>query len=306
MSWKDDRPYPLDALVIGAHAHSPEYETQVIYSLLSGSPGVHSYGTVAATSANRAFPLLEEGKVNTIFIDPSVYAGWDNAAQSEKFIATVRERFPHVVFVLYGFYRNPLDREKWLASHPRLAHYFTLEPTPDAAAFNAAIEKCQDWHVARFEFDVSISFAGEDRLFARRLARMLTDLRARIFFDEYFRHELLGKDLYAYLHEVYSRRARYCVALISESYVRKIWTNHELRGAQERSLKQGYMEYLLPIRLDESEAPGLMSTIGYLDGRKGTRHVAETVAVKLWPTSSLAAELVGPTALQKVVIAPWP
>src|SRR5215472_13656127 len=129
---------------------------------------------------------------------------------------------------------------------------------------------------------------------------------ARVFFDEYFKHELLGKDLYAYLHEVYSRRARYCVAIVSESYVRKVWTLQELRSAQERSLKQGHMEYLLPIKLDESEAPGLRSTIGYLDGRKGARSVAETVAVKLWPTSSLAAELVGPTALQKVVIAPWP
>lgn len=116
------------------------------------------------------------------------------------------------------------------------------------------------------KYDIAISFAGEDRSVAKQLASGLRKKGVKIFYDEYEQSNLWGKDLYQHLSEVYSKKARYCLVLISEHYVRKNWTQHELRSAQERAFNEN-KEYILPIRLDDTKAPGIHSTIGYLDLR---------------------------------------
>lgn len=103
-----------------------------------------------------------------------------------------------------------------------------------------------------------------------------------MFFDELYEAELLGKDLQLYLYQVYSQRSRYCLVLASSDYKRKIWTKHELRSALERSLNDGALGYLLPVRFDDTDLPGLSTTIGYLKGSSGPEHIAQIVAEKLW------------------------
>ena len=43
----------------------------------------------------------------------------------------------------------------------------------------------------------------------------------------------------------------------------KVWPTHELRSAQARALSQS-VEYILPVRFDETEIPGLLNTVGYV------------------------------------------
>ena len=45
-------------------------------------------------------------------------------------------------------------------------------------------------------YDVTISFAGEDRPVAERLASLLVTKGLNVFYDEYERANLWGKDLY--------------------------------------------------------------------------------------------------------------
>jgi len=125
-------------------------------------------------------------------------------------------------------------------------------------------------------YDVALSYATEDSEEAELLASALTEASLRVFFDRFEASDLWGKDLYQYLHEIYSRQARFCIVLISANYVaqHKRWTRHELRAAQERQL-ESLKEYILPLRLDDSELPGLPATMGYLDLRKSS--VAEVV-----------------------------
>jgi hypothetical protein len=52
----------------------------------------------------------------------------------------------------------------------------------------------------------------------------------------------------------------------SEAYAKKVWTNHERRSMQERALVES-QEYILPVRFDDTEIPGLPSTVSYLDLR---------------------------------------
>lgn len=118
-----------------------------------------------------------------------------------------------------------------------------------------------------FEFDVALSFAGEDRQLAEALATQLRAAGVAVFYDRYEQARLWGKDLYQHLQSVYKDRARYCVVFVSQHYARKLWTSHELRQAQARAFSES-QEYLLPIRLDDTALPGVNETVGYVDARE--------------------------------------
>jgi hypothetical protein len=124
-------------------------------------------------------------------------------------------------------------------------------------------------------YDIAISFAGEDRQVAERLASLLVIKGLNVFYDEYEQANLWGKDLYAHLSKVYKDEAKYCLMLVSEHYARKQWTNHERRAAQARAFKES-SEYILPLRLDDAQVDGILDTVGFLDHRK----VAEERIVK--------------------------
>ncbi len=117
-----------------------------------------------------------------------------------------------------------------------------------------------------YEFDVALSFAGEDRAVAEQLAELLDADGVRVFYDRYEESQLWGKDLYQHLQTVYRDRAKYCIIFASQAYSRKLWTRHELRQAQARAFREN-QEYILPVRLDDTEIPGLNATIGYIDLR---------------------------------------
>ncbi len=54
--------------------------------------------------------------------------------------------------------------------------------------------------------------------------------------------------------------------MLSDHYAKKLWTRHELKQAQARAFREK-QEYILPIRLDDTEVPGITETIGYIDLR---------------------------------------
>jgi hypothetical protein len=131
------------------------------------------------------------------------------------------------------------------------------------------------------DYDIALSFAGEDRQHADEIARLLREKGAKVFYDKYAQDDLWGKDLYEHLADVYTNRARYCIILISTSYAHKNWTTHERKSAQARAFRDN-REYILPVRLDDTEIPGIPSTIGYLDLRQITpQELAEITLRKL-------------------------
>lgn len=115
-------------------------------------------------------------------------------------------------------------------------------------------------------YDVCLSFAGEDRAYVEALARVLREAGVRTFYDEFEKAHLWGKDLYAHLYDIYQNQAKYCVVFISEHYAKKAWTIHERRSAQARALISN-VEYILPVRFDDTEIPGIANTIGFIDIR---------------------------------------
>jgi len=69
--------------------------------------------------------------------------------------------------------------------------------------------------------------------------------------------------------------------IISVNYRDKQWTNHERKAAQARAFSQN-KEYILPLKLDDTEIPGLNETIGYVDYRQSnTEEIVDLLEHKL-------------------------
>jgi len=109
----------------------------------------------------------------------------------------------------------------------------------------------------------------------------LTQNKVKAFYDAYEEADLWGKDLYVHLHEVYSKQARYCVIFCSKSYASKLWTSHERRAAQERAFVSTNAEYILPVKIDQTDIPGLPATVGHVSISVGPEQLCQIILKKL-------------------------
>ena len=131
------------------------------------------------------------------------------------------------------------------------------------------------------EYDVALSFAGEDRKYVEEVAEILRAAEINVFYDKFETVQLWGSNLADHLGDVYGRRSRFVVIFISRHYPLRAWPKHERQSAQARAIKENRI-VLLPARFDEAEIPGLPSSTGYIDLRKTTPAAfAELIKQKL-------------------------
>lgn len=127
----------------------------------------------------------------------------------------------------------------------------------------------------KYKYDVALSFAGANREYVEDVATFLKSYGIRVFYDKFEQAELWGKDLYEHLNEVYKNKAQYTIIFVSKEYASRLWTNHERKAAQTRAFNES-KEYILPVRFDDTEIPGLNETIGYLDANEySSKEVAQ-------------------------------
>ncbi|MBD2104489.1 toll/interleukin-1 receptor domain-containing protein [Leptolyngbya sp. FACHB-261] len=144
--------------------------------------------------------------------------------------------------------------------------------------------------MAMRKYQVAFSFASENRPYVKKVADHLQNSGVDVFYDSFEQVDLWGKDLYSHLDNIYRNRAHYCVIFISEAYGRKTWTNHERKSAQARAFEEN-QEYILPVRFDDTEIPGIHPTIGYVDLRSTQpQQLAEMIIQKLHRSSFLKDE----------------
>jgi TIR domain len=129
--------------------------------------------------------------------------------------------------------------------------------------------------VSNFDYEIALSFAGEQRQQVEEVAELLRQKGVTVFYDKYEEVTLWGKDLFQHLSEVYRKKAKYCIVFASKEYSEKSWTSHELKSAQARAFEMKGEEYILPVRFDSTEIPGILPTAGYLDFRS---HGADGIA----------------------------
>lgn len=152
-----------------------------------------------------------------------------------------------------------------------------------------------------FEYEVALSFAGEQRDYVKKVSEALTKLNVRHFYDYNEQVNIWGKNLTQYLDSVYFEKAMYFVPFISEEYVKKVWTNLEVKSALERNMLESrpdFQQYILPVRFDDTRVPGIAGSIADIDARKkkpqeiaqmifekvkGAKHVTEAYKKKEIP-----------------------
>lgn len=126
------------------------------------------------------------------------------------------------------------------------------------------LNRCRELESEAFEFDVAISFAGADRQVASDISTVLSKAGYRVFYDLDQQHRLLGEDLTEYLYDMYFRRSRYAIVVVSAEFLRSKWAgNWEWRAVLAR-LQSQREAYVLPYLLDEVLPPGLSPSIGYV------------------------------------------
>lgn len=132
-----------------------------------------------------------------------------------------------------------------------------------------------------FDYDIALSFAGEDRRYVEEVAHHLRSKNITVFYDAFEETNLWGKNLYDYLMDIYQNKARYTVMFISKFYNKKLWTNHERVSMQARAFQES-REYILPARFDDTEIPGILKTIGYISLKERTpEELASLIQKKL-------------------------
>ena len=133
-----------------------------------------------------------------------------------------------------------------------------------------------------FEYDIALSFAGEQRRQVEEIAQCLKAAGVAVFYDNFSKAQLWGEDLYQHLSDVYQKKARFCIIFISKEYAEKAWTNHELKAAQARAFAEKGAGYILPVRFDDTEVAGILPTTGFLDFRtEGAAGICASALEKL-------------------------
>lgn len=140
-----------------------------------------------------------------------------------------------------------------------------------------------------FDFDVCLSFAGEDRAKVKQVYKALSAAGVKVFYDnnDEISAALWGRELFTYLDDVYQNKARYCLMFLSKDYVRKAWTNHERESAQARAFHD--REYILPVRLDDTPVPGIRPTLGFKRWSEGVPNLTKAILKKLGKAISTTA-----------------
>ncbi len=124
-----------------------------------------------------------------------------------------------------------------------------------------------------YEFDVAISYAEGDRPKAQALFDALKDRGIKTFYNRDQEARLWGENRYDFVFDLHHHKSRYCVMLLSKNYATERWSKLERQAAQASDFDR-HKEYILPVRLDDTEITGVNSTVYYLEWPPQT---AETI-----------------------------
>jgi len=133
---------------------------------------------------------------------------------------------------------------------------------------NALLTREDNHMVGNFEFDVALSFAGDNkrdkiREIANKLKERIQD--GKVFFDGDFEYASAGLNADTYFQNVYGKESRLVVSCICKRYNEKNWTQHEWRAIRNFASKLGNdpvaRSRFLPIRFDDGEVDGIFSNI---------------------------------------------
>lgn len=182
-----------------------------------------------------------------------------------------------------------------LTSKEMAARYFFYSPetstfaVEDPAAFYFL--RHLDWEAVRsdcgfrgreeeFEFDLAISFAGENRELARLLDEHFTTLDVQVFYDENFESNFLGRAWSKEFKRIFGSASRFVLVLLDSHHQEKIWPTFEREVFVPRIANGD----VIPIYLDNTPVTGIpKDTVGIVFDNKaeGWREKAQDIVMKV-------------------------
>jgi hypothetical protein len=104
-----------------------------------------------------------------------------------------------------------------------------------------------------YEWEVALSFAGENRKLAEYINDRLTFLDVPVFYDAHFEANYLGKTWSAQFKEIFGEKSRYVVCILDKHHSEKIWPTFE----REIFTPRVASGTVIPIFLDDTKFVGI-------------------------------------------------
>jgi hypothetical protein len=157
------------------------------------------------------------------------------------------------------FYYNS-DTKNFAIEDPALFYYIkhlNWDGLRDDCGFNDAERN--------FEFEIAISFAGENRELARKFSEKLEVFDVSVFFDELYESNLLGKALSKQFTRIFNEGSRFVLCLLDHYHHDKIWPTFERETFRVRIQE----EAIIPAYLDETKFLGIPEDLYGFNMRNG-------------------------------------
>lgn len=145
------------------------------------------------------------------------------------------------------FYYNS-DTKNFAIEDPALFYYIKhlqWDGLRDDCGFNDAERN--------YEFEVAISFAGENRELARKFSEKLELFDVSVFYDELYESNLLGKALSKQFTRIFNEDSRFVLCLLDANHHDKIWPTFERETFRFRVQN----EAIIPAYLDNTRFLGI-------------------------------------------------
>lgn len=133
----------------------------------------------------------------------------------------------------------------------------------------------------RYAFDFALSFSSECRSLAKELSTLLVERGAIVFYDNSFLEHLFGKRLDDEFSGTFGENTRFFVPFVSCGYAERPWPQYEW-GVAKSEAERRDEEFILPLRVDDTQLFGLPDTVCHLDLRTmELEEVANVLVAKL-------------------------
>jgi hypothetical protein len=134
------------------------------------------------------------------------------------------------------------------------------------------------------EFEIAISFAGENRKLAKYIAEQFEQIDVTVFYDELYESNYLGKAWSKEFERIFVSDSRYVVCLLDSFHKEKIWPTFE-RDCFKKRIPNGDV---IPIYLDETVFVGIPDDIvgikyNWNEGNENWQdEVQDQIIFKIW------------------------
>jgi TIR domain len=137
-----------------------------------------------------------------------------------------------------------------------------------------------------YKFDVALSFAEEDRDIAVAIARELGHKGIQVYYYPDNIAETAGEDLPRILTEIYTKYAKYAVAILSDSYFKKKYAAIEFEAIKSRAAESLDTVYMIPLLAGDIALLGQheMEEVGALKWEHNPEKIAEVLCTLLGVT----------------------